>query len=237
MTILDVGGMLSKLDYRGVEKQVGKMPGVRHATVNIASGTATVEYDGTVTSVARLRDKINECGFHCTGQIMPKHLWEGHPGHMDEHGVPVDHAAQTTRAEAYGAATLPMAISHDMAPDMGHGTGVDMRDMVRDMRNRFWFSLVFTVLIFIYSPMSNMFTPPAPPFGLRLDLWLFFLASAAILNPAWPFVTDAIRALRNGNLSNWLSASRVPTSTTGPAAQPTTCVWPRPADGLASPRR
>jgi len=46
-----------------------------------------------------------------------------------------------------------------------------------------------------------MFTPPAPPFGLKLDLWLFFLASAAILYPAWPFVIAAIRALRNGILN------------------------------------
>jgi Cu2+-exporting ATPase len=95
--------------------------------------------------------------------------------------------------------------SHDMADDtahdMGHGAGMDMHDMVRDMRNRFWISLVFTVPIFIYSPMGNMFTPPEPPAGLKLDLWLFFFASAAILYPAWPFVIDAIRAIRNGILN------------------------------------
>jgi len=76
-----------------------------------------------------------------------------------------------------------------------------MQAMVRDMRNRFWISLVFTVPIFIYSPMGNMFTPPAPPFGLGLDLWLFFFASAAILYPVWPFVVAAVRALRNGILN------------------------------------
>jgi hypothetical protein len=94
---------------------------------------------------------------------------------------------------------MPMA--HDMAHEMGHGAGMDIQAMVRDMRNRFWVSLVFSVPIFIYSPMGNMFTPPAPPFGLRLDLWLFFLATAAIVYPAWPFVVAAIRALRNGILN------------------------------------
>src|SRR5262249_59883672 len=79
--------------------------------------------------------------------------------------------------------------------------GMDMQASVRDMRKRFWISLVFTVPIFIYSPMGNMFAPPAPPFGLRLNLWLFFLASAAILYPAWPFIIAAIRALRNGILN------------------------------------
>jgi len=96
-------------------------------------------------------------------------------------------------------AAAPM--SHDMGHEMGHGTGTDMQAMARDMRNRFWISLVFTVPVFIYSPMGNMFTPPAPPFGLRLDLWLFFFASAAILYPVWPFVIDAIQALRNGILN------------------------------------
>jgi Cu2+-exporting ATPase len=94
-----------------------------------------------------------------------------------------------------------MPMSHDMAHEMGHGAGMDMQAMVRDMRNRFWISLVFSVPIFIYSPMGNMFTPPAPPFGLEPNVWLFFLASIAILYPAWPFVIGAIRALRNGILN------------------------------------
>ena len=49
---LDVGGMLSMLDYQAVEKQLGRIPGVRRAAASIASNSATVEYDETVTSVA-----------------------------------------------------------------------------------------------------------------------------------------------------------------------------------------
>jgi Cu2+-exporting ATPase len=105
-----------------------------------------------------------------------------------------EHARQAERGSA-------PAMSHDMAQEMGHGAGMDMQAMVRDIRNRFWISLVFTVPIFIYSPMGNMFTPPVPPFGLELDLWLFFFASAAILYPVWPFVVAAVRALRNGILN------------------------------------
>jgi P-type Cu2+ transporter len=102
--------------------------------------------------------------------------------------------------EARGG-TPARVMTHDMAHEMGHGAGMDMQAMVRDMRNRFWISLVFTVPIFIYSPMGNMFTPPAPPFGFSLNMWLFFLASAAILYPVWPFVVAALRALRNGILN------------------------------------
>jgi P-type Cu2+ transporter len=76
---LDVGGMLSMLDYQGVERRLSKMPGVQRAMASIASRSVTVEYDEAVTSVARLRDEINECGFHCTGQMAPRHICKPHP--------------------------------------------------------------------------------------------------------------------------------------------------------------
>ncbi len=91
------------------------------------------------------------------------------------------------------------AMSADMAHEMGHD-GMDLPAMVRDMRNRFWICLVFTIPIFIYAPMGGMFEPPAPPFGLELNLWLFFFASAAVLYPSWPFFVSAWRALKKGVL-------------------------------------
>ena len=92
------------------------------------------------------------------------------------------------------------AMPADMAYEMGHG-GKDLPAMVRDMRNRFWICLIFTVPIFVYAPMGGFFEPPAPPFGLDLKLWLFFFASAAILYPSWTFFVSAWRALRTGTLS------------------------------------
>jgi Cu2+-exporting ATPase len=89
----------------------------------------------------------------------------------------------------------------DMAHEMGHGAGMDMQAMVRDMRNRFLISLIFSVPIFLYSPMGMSFISLKPPFGMDLNLFLFFLASAAIIYPAWPFVVGAVRALRNGILN------------------------------------
>ena len=93
----------------------------------------------------------------------------------------------------------PSAMSADMAHEMGHG-GKDLPAMVHDMRNRFWICLIFTVPIFVYAPMGDFFKPPAPPFGLDLNLWLFFFASAAILYPSWPFFVSAWRALKKGTL-------------------------------------
>ena len=204
---LDVGGMLAMLDYQAVEKQLSRIPGVQRATASIASNSATVEYDETVTSVAALKDKINECGFHCTGQIMPKHVCEPHPGMPAVGGAPMRPADSKPIAAArpspkphlHAPAAVPM--SRDMAHEMGHGAGMDMQAMVRDMRNRFWISLVFSVPIFLYSPMGVDLISLKPPFGMDLNLLLFFLASAAIIYPVWPFIVGAVRALRNGILN------------------------------------
>ena len=204
---LDVGGMLAMLDYQAVEKQLSRIPGVQRATASIASNSATVEYDETVTSVAALKDKINECGFHCTGQIMPKHVCEPHPGMPAVGGAPMRPADSKPIAAArpmpephlHAPAAVPM--SRDMAHEMGHGAGMDMQAMARDMRNRFWISLVFSVPIFLYSPMGVDFISLKPPFGMDLNLLLFFLASAAIIYPVWPFIVGAVRALRNGILN------------------------------------
>jgi Cu2+-exporting ATPase len=115
-----------------------------------------------------------------------------------------DAAPSAPAAKAHKGHAAPdgqPAKSDEMAQEMGHGGGKDLSAMVRDMRNRFWICLAFSLPIFVYSPMGGLFTPPAPPFGLELNLWLFFLASAAVLYPSWPFFVAAWRALRNGVLN------------------------------------
>src|SRR5260370_27933990 len=102
---LNVGGMVSMLDYQAVEKQLGRIPGVQRATVSIASNSATVEFDETVTGVPALKDKVNECGFHCTGQIMPKHVREPHPGIPVSRAAPMKLTRSLTPAGASAAAT------------------------------------------------------------------------------------------------------------------------------------
>jgi P-type Cu2+ transporter len=190
---LEIGGLFEELDHLGVEKQLKGEDGVRRATANPASGSVTVDYDETLTTVDRLRQKLESCGFRCGGEVMPRHVCK-----------PDGAAAAPKASPAHTAnpGVAKQAAAHDeMAHEMGHGSGADMQAMVRDMRNRFWFALAFTVPIFVYSPMGGIFIPPAPPFGLNLDLWLFLLGSAAVLYPSWPFFVAAWRALRNGVLN------------------------------------
>ena len=72
--IFDVQGMLSVLDGQGVEKQLGRVDGIHHVAANYLNCTATVHFDELVISPAQIKALIDECGFHCAGQSLPKHV-------------------------------------------------------------------------------------------------------------------------------------------------------------------
>jgi Cu2+-exporting ATPase len=220
---LHVGELLSPLGALGVERQLAKLAGVRAAAVNTVSGCATVTYDDQQIDMSVIEQAIERCGHHCGGELDPKHVCEGrkparqksalgknHDDHTHgDHGThPESRQTQHRHAPAndferkrptdHGGGHEKMdAMSHEM----GHGVGMDMQDMVRDMRNRFFVSLIFTIPIFALSPMGMEIAPLKPPFGLELNLVLFFLASGAILYPVWPFLVAAYRALKNGVLN------------------------------------
>jgi len=220
---LHVGELLSPLGALGVEKQLTKLDGVMTAAVNPVSGCATVTYDEHRIAVSAIEQAIERCGHHCAGALEPKHLCDGHKPTRDEptprtndhdhthgdHGAHREsHPPQHQRAPANDLGRMP-AQDHAghggqmdaMSHEMGHGVGMDMQDMVRDMRNRFFISLIFTLPIFALSPMGMEIAPLKPPFGLELNVVLFLLASGAILYPVWPFVIAAYRALKNGVLN------------------------------------
>ena len=189
---LDIRGLITPLLDLAVQKRLGRLPGVQRVDVDYATESATVTYDEHVTDLAAIKEQVRECGLHCAGRILPRHVCPpGDPPSAAAHAG--DHAGHTAKKTTTAHA--------QMAHNMAHGPGADMQDMVHDMRNRFWLALAFTVPIFIYSPMGGLFTPPAPPFGMDLDVWLFFFATAAVIWPGWPFLVAAWRALRNGVLN------------------------------------
>lgn len=148
----------------------------------------------------------------------------GHQGHEDHaaHGARAGHAAQGQGAHAVApasaaaatakAATSPPQAGHsahdghggetahqmsDMMHDMGHEPGMSMQDMANDMRNRFLVALLFSIPVFLYSPMGTMFGDFATPFGMDRNLFLFIVATGAIAYPGWPFFVAGWRAARN----------------------------------------
>lgn len=70
----EIGDMLSPLGAQGVKKQLMRMPGISHVNVNYAAASATVSYDEAATNMERVREAIVRCGYHCRGELMPKHL-------------------------------------------------------------------------------------------------------------------------------------------------------------------
>lgn len=73
-SVIEVGGMLSALSAHGVEKQLRKLRGVERADVNYVSGSATVVYDETVIDLKTIEAKVRECGYHCSGELVPQRL-------------------------------------------------------------------------------------------------------------------------------------------------------------------
>jgi Cu2+-exporting ATPase len=229
--VVEVAGLLSVLSAEGVQRQLQKMPGVHHADVNYVAQSANVHYDEQQVTLDDIRRRIVECGYHCRGEMVPNHLCEvpgrdlsktiptsaGHNRHGHHHeaaptaitatgdarapSVVVDHAAHAVAGAPVKSAVHAKHDMADMMHDMGHGPGMSMQDMVRDMRNRFFVALVFAIPVFLYSPMGKMFGDFATPFGMDRNVFLFVVGTAAIIYPAWPFFVAAWRAARNGVLN------------------------------------
>jgi len=196
-TTLEVRGLFEELDHLGVEKQLLKTPGVTAARANPASESVTVDFDEKAVSAGMLRKLVADCGFHCRGTPVPRHVCEIHANVMRDD----PHAHRHHKPPRQGEAASARPMRDEMAHEMGHGAGMDMAAMARDMRNRFLISLVFTLPIFALAPMGMDRPLLKPPAFLGLDLTLFLLATGAILYPAWPFAVAAVRALRNGILN------------------------------------
>ncbi len=220
-TTLDIANWKSVLDAQCIEHCLMQVRGVHHAAANFMSGTATVHYDETQVSIADVKKMLDEHGFECM-QSMPRHLVKDadppaatmamdHAAHIAHAG----HAPSTSAAtrSARSASTQDAQMKHPehaahgetemMAHEMGHGAGMTMDAMVRDMQNRFLVALVFAIPIFLYSPLfTDFFKIVLPvPFGWNTKIFSFLLATPPILYSGWIFYVGAWRALKNGALN------------------------------------
>ena len=220
---IEIGNLVSTLSAAGVERQLAALPGVDHVDVNYVAGSATVHYDEARVTLRALRQRVADCGYHCGGELVPAHVCSP-ADHAPKEHVPASHATTdrkgdgpTTSAPKASAAApgdahavhakhgagghavaSPAGGKDDMMHDMGHSAGMSMQVMARDMRNRFFVSLVFAIPVFVYSPMGRMLGDFATPFGLDRKIFLFIVATAGIAYPGWPFFVAAWRATRNG---------------------------------------
>ena len=72
--VLEVSGVQWASEKAVIETVLGRRPGVVAVEANPVAQTATVTYDPARTSVAELSGWIRDCGYHCQGQSVPRHV-------------------------------------------------------------------------------------------------------------------------------------------------------------------
>jgi len=195
--VVHTGGLNWATEKNVVERELARRPGVIEVDANPVAQTATVTIDPTATSIADLQSWIRDCGLHCAGRSVPNHVCDP----MQEVSVAampeMEHAGHVMPPEHAEHEAAPELTSHDM---MGHGGHAEMSmdQMVRDMRNRFVVTIIFSIPILLWSAIGREvigFTVAAP-FGLRDDVFQFLLSLPVIFYSAWIFFDGAVRALR-----------------------------------------
>ena len=199
----EITGLFGALDHLIIAKKLRLVRGVSSVEVNAASTTASITYDKNKIKPVNIAQAIKECGFHCTGVALPSHICAPvSPAAKPMHADHTAHMPGPGSSHTAQGKSPAVAEGRDLHSDMGHGAGGDMQAMARDMRNRFFVALVFAIPVFLYSQMGTMFGAALqPPFGLERNVFLFIVATLAIIYPGWPFYVAAIRALRNGVLN------------------------------------
>ena len=228
-TVIHLEGIESILSTAGVEKKMCRHPGIHKVETNFMTGTATVYHDDSVTlaeikqcvadcgygcagaaapeNIAKPGDPPAASMEHA-GHIMPAAKPDEHAGHdMGAHAghtMPMpttkagEHAGHETPALAPGG-RVAAGEMEGMAHEMGHGGGMNMEGMVRDMRNRFYVTFLLAIPVFLYSPLfTQYFKIQLPlPFGLSNEVISFLLATPAVLYGGWVFFIGAWRGLQN----------------------------------------
>ena len=219
--VLEARGLLRGSSAPALQTFLRRQPGVHHAEANYLNETVTVGFDEAVISQAEVERLIAECGYHCWGEVVPRHLCASEPGAAANHRPPTQHLTPNERGAPHTGHIAPAHTGHaapthaghtepsgkaaasapaaQLAHEMGHGAGMDMAAMVRDIRRRFWVTLVLSVGVVLYSPMAEMLFGRrlAAPFGLSNNVLMFLLSTPAILWGGQMFFVGAWRALKN----------------------------------------
>jgi Cu2+-exporting ATPase len=230
-SVFEAGGLLRASSAAGLEDFLRRQPGVGAVEANPVSQTVTVHYDEAALAADDVRALIERYGCTCGGEVVPSHLCRDeqsavigstvamgavhpptpeHPRHAMAAPAPTaaeppagasdEHADHTMAAVAAGAPVQgEMA---QMAHGMGHGGGMTMDEMVRDMRNRFIVAFILAIPIFLYSPLATEVfgIRLGTPFGIDPDILAFLLATPAVAWSGKMFFVGAWRALRTRTL-------------------------------------
>jgi P-type Cu2+ transporter len=196
--VIEVSGVHWASSKAVAESVLSRRPGVLVVDANPVAQTATVSYDPDRTSVVELAGWVRDCGYHCAGQSVPRHICDplAEPHRRDGHPEPAMAAAAPEHVQHHPP-QAPQLSPHEAMGHGGHGA-MSMDDMVRDMRNRFLVAAILSLPILLWSPIGREvlgFEVPAL-FGLRDDVFSLLLSLPVIFYSAWIFFDGAWRALR-----------------------------------------
>ena len=162
----------------------------------MAAGTAQAQ-------AAPPMDHTAHAGGGAAAQTSPQdHAAMGHASISAQAGS-MDHGAHGGHSMSQGSQG---AMDHSA---MGHGgMDHDLSDpgmaaaMERDMRNKFFISLLLTIPTVLYSPLGvNLIGVELPTFGLGMNLIMLILSTPVVFYCGWMFISGAYHSLRRRMLN------------------------------------
>lgn len=193
-------------DERILEQKLKLQPHVAEAQVNFLNQTATIAYHENMTAGEDIKKLIADCDFQC----MPLPLLSGKEAlQISEHKMheakkkpeEIDHS-KMDHSQMNQAAT-----GHDMSEVSHKDHEKAMADpkmaafMEKDMRNRFWWSLIFSIPIVLYSPIFTDFLKIELPTPIPHNWFMLILTSIVVFKFGSIFPLGAWRALKNKTLN------------------------------------
>ncbi len=121
---------------------------------------------------------------------------------MTEHGM--DHHEHAMKPASKMSRWERFRMSMTMTMGMEH-TGVAGREVARlmelDIRNKFFFALVLSVPIILYSPLGKFIFGIQPPSPIPVPWLLFLLTTPVFFYSGWIFLYSSFRALQQRTLN------------------------------------
>src|SRR5712664_4973144 len=116
---------------------------------------------------------------------------------MDHHEHAMNSASKMSRWERFRMSmTMTMGMEH---------TGVAGREMARlmelDIRQKFFFALILSIPIILYSPLGKLIFGSQPPAPIPVPWILFLLTTPVFFYSGWIFLYSSVKALQNRTLN------------------------------------
>src|SRR3989344_3522822 len=194
-------------DDQALEQKLKLNPHISDASVNFVTQTATITYHEEMINEEELKKMVADCDFQC--QDLPLLSWK-------EALKISEHKLEMLKPKEINHTKMDHSkLKQDMREMKGHDmTKMSHKDhekamtdprmaafMENDMKNRFLWSLLFSIPIFLYSPVFTDFLKIKLPTPIPHNWLLFLLTTPVIFKFGSIFPIGAWRALKNKSLN------------------------------------